>query len=130
VLSAGPIDFTIEDHPVRLIGLDASEPRRHDGTPTMSKWPADTTLRADPDTPTLLFLHYPPLLTRLAFDALRLHGADGLRAVIEGHPQLTQIVAGHVHPPSPTTGAPGDYDPPSTTHQNGAIFIQMRRRDH
>ena len=30
--ASGPIDYVIDDYPVRLVGLDTSEPGRHDGT--------------------------------------------------------------------------------------------------
>src|SRR5207248_403072 len=60
----------------------------------------DTTLAAAPRTPTLLALHHPPLLTGIpAFDAIGLAAADrrALATVVEAHPQVRRIVAGHVH---------------------------------
>jgi Icc protein len=118
--ASGPIDYVIEDFPVRLVGLDTSEPGRHEGTLDDGQldW-LDATLSREPSKPTLLFLHHPPFLSGLwLFDAIRLEGSDGLRSVVEGHPQVTQIIAGHVHRPiSYHWGATMITTCPSTTHQ-------------
>jgi Icc protein len=119
--ASGPIDYVIDDFPVRLVGLDTSEPGRHDGTLDAGQldWLA-ATLSREPSKPTLLFLHHPPFLSGLwLFDAIRLEGSDGLRAVVEGHPQVTQIIAGHVHRPiSYHWGTTMITTCPSTTHQS------------
>jgi Icc protein len=118
---SGPIDYVVDDYPVRLIGMDTSEPDRHDGTidDAQLAW-LDETLAAEPGTPTLLFLHHPPFLTGLwMFDAIRLNGATELRTVVERHPQVVQIVAGHVHRSiSSHWGATVLTTAPSTTHQS------------
>ena len=85
----GPIDYVVDDHPVRLVGLDTSEPDRHDGTLDAAQlaW-LDRTLTAAPDRPTLIFLHHPPFRTGLwLFDAIRLTDAAQLREVIGRHPR-------------------------------------------
>ena len=48
--ASGPIDYVIDDYPVRLIGMDTSEPGRHDGTldDDQLTW-LDSTLSATPD---------------------------------------------------------------------------------
>ncbi|MDQ3742402.1 MAG: phosphodiesterase, partial [Actinomycetota bacterium] len=53
-----------------------------------------------PDTPTIVAMHHPPLLTGMpAFDALGLAAED--RAALAGQlrrwPQVRRVVAGHVH---------------------------------
>jgi Icc protein len=119
--ASGPIDYVIEDFPVRLVGMDTSEPDRHDGTLDDGQlaW-LDATLSREPSRPTLLFLHHPPFLSGLwLFDAIRLGGSQALRTVVEGHPQVTQIIAGHVHRPiSYHWGATMITTCPSTTHQS------------
>ena len=119
--SHGPIDYVIDDYPVRLIGLDTSEPGRHDGTLEASQlaW-LDGVLGEGRQRPTLLFLHHPPFLTGMwMFDQIRLSGADGLRQIVVRHPQVVQIVAGHVHRPVTTTwGTTSLSTAPSTTHQS------------
>jgi 3',5'-cyclic-AMP phosphodiesterase len=118
---SGPIDYVIDDFPVRLVGMDTGEPDRHDGTldDGQLSWLGATLSRA-PNKPTLLFLHHPPFLSGLwLFDAIRLEGSEGLRAVVEKHPQVTQIIAGHVHRPiSYHWGATMITTCPSTTHQS------------
>jgi 3',5'-cyclic-AMP phosphodiesterase len=118
---SGPIDYVIEDYPVRLIGLDTTVPGRHDGNLDVDQlaW-LDAQLVRAPLKPTLLFLHHPPFLTNLwMFDAIRLEGSEALRAVVGRHPQVTQIVAGHVHRPvSYHWGSTAITTSPSTTHQS------------
>ncbi len=119
--ASGPIDYVIDDYPIRLIGMDTTVPGRHDGRlePDQLAW-LDAQLVTAPDKPTLLFLHHPPFLTNLwMFDAIRLEGGGDLRAVVERHPQVAQIVAGHVHRPvSYHWGSTVITTSPSTTHQS------------
>jgi Icc protein len=118
---SGPIDYVVDDHPVRIVGLDTTEPGRHDGVfhATQAAW-LDTVLSQRPDVPTLLFCHHPPFLTGLwLFDAIRLTGSELLREVVARHPQVRLIVSGHVHRPVSTTwGATALTCSPSTTHQS------------
>lgn len=117
----GPIDFVVEDHPVRLVGIDTTEPDRHDGVfhPEQAEW-LDAVLSEQPDRPTVLFGHHPPFLTGLwLFDAIRLTGAEHLREVVARHPQVRLVVSGHVHRPvSSTWGTVALTTSPSTTHQS------------
>lgn len=119
--AAGPVDYAIEAHDVRLIGLDTTEPERHDGVfhEAQAAW-LDATLAARPDVPTVLFCHHPPFFTKLwLFDAIRLTGADLLRDVVARHPQVRQVMSGHVHRPvSSAWGATLLTCSPSTTHQS------------
>ena len=121
VPASGPIDYVIDDYPVRLIGIDTSEPGRHDGTLDGDQldW-LDRTLSQEPGKPTLLFLHHPPFSSGLwLLDSIRLEGSEAFRAVVKGNTQVTQIIAGHVHRPiSYHWGATMITTCPSTTHQN------------
>ncbi len=93
--------YVVEDHPVRLVGLDNSIPGRHDGRfdPVRERW-LDDVLAADPDRPTLVFTHFPPFETGLRFmDDAGLLDSDRLRAVIERNPQVRLLVTGHLHRP-------------------------------
>ena len=97
--------YVVEDHPVRLVGLDNSIPGRHDGRfdPVRERW-LDDVLAADPDRPTLVFTHFPPFETGLRFmDDAGLLDSDRLRAVIERNPQVRLLVTGHLHRPIHTT---------------------------
>lgn len=119
--TSGSIDYVIDDHEVRLIGLDSTQEGRHDGEffAAQAAW-LDATLAAWPDVPTFIFLHHPPFLTHLwLFDAIRLTGAELLRDVVARHSQVRQIVAGHVHRPVSTVwGTTQLTTAPSTTHQS------------
>lgn len=119
--ASGPIDYVVEDHPVRIVGLDTTEPDRHDGVfhPAQAEW-LDMVLAQRPDTPTLLFCHHPPFLTGLwLFDAIRLTGRELVREVVARHPQVRLVVSGHVHRPVSTTwGTTALTCSPSTTHQS------------
>lgn len=117
----GPVDYAVDDHEVRLVGLDTTEPDRHDGVfhEAQAEW-LDATLAARPDVPTVVFGHHPPFFTRLwLFDAIRLTGADLLRDVVARHPQVRLVLSGHVHRPvSSAWGATQLTCAPSTTHQS------------
>jgi 3',5'-cyclic AMP phosphodiesterase CpdA len=117
----GPIDYVIDDHQARLVGIDTTEPDRHDGEfhPEQAEW-LDAVLSEQPDRPTVLFGHHPPFFTGLwLFDAMRLNGAERLRDVVARHPQVRLIVSGHVHRPvSAAWGTVALTCSPSTTHQN------------
>lgn len=121
VPEAGPVDFVIDDHPVRLVGIDTTEPDRHDGVfhPAQAEW-LDATLAARPDVATVVFGHHPPFLTRLwLFDAIRLTGAELLRDVVARHPQVRLVMSGHVHRPVSSAWATTQLTcSPSTTHQS------------
>jgi 3',5'-cyclic-AMP phosphodiesterase len=118
---SGPIDYVVDDYPLRLIGLDTTVPDRHDGEidAAQLRW-LDGVLGEGPKRPTLVFLHHPPFLTGLwMFDEIRLTGAERLREVVGHHPQVVQIIAGHVHRPISTHwGATVLTTAPSTAHQS------------
>lgn len=60
-------------------------------------------LAEDPDTPTMVAMHHPPVLTGIrGFDKIGLPAADHaeLAALVETNPQLELFVAGHVHRPA------------------------------
>lgn len=117
----GPVQYAIEDHPLRLVGLDTTIPGRSKGQLDDARldWLADT-LAARPDAPTLLMVHHPAFPVGLdAMDRSRIvEGAERLAALVADHPQIVRIVSGHLHMPIVTlfggrvwTGAP------ATAHQ-------------
>jgi 3',5'-cyclic-AMP phosphodiesterase len=121
VPAAGPVDYVVDDHPVRLIGIDTTEPDRHDGEfhPEQAEW-LDAVLSEQPDRATVIFGHHPPFLTGLwLFDAMRLNGSELMRDIVARHPQVRLVVSGHVHRPvSSAWGTVALTTAPSTTHQN------------
>jgi 3',5'-cyclic AMP phosphodiesterase CpdA len=98
---AGDMCYVIDDYPLRMIGLDTTIPGKPGGEvcPARLEW-LDHQLRARPDAPTLLFMHHPPIITGIEhMDVQNCANADALGDVLELHPQVLQILCGHVHRP-------------------------------
>ena len=98
---AEPVQYAADFGPLRLVVLDSICPGEERGELDADRlaW-LDATLGADRDAPTLLALHHPPLLTGIPFfDAINLSTAErrALGDVVEAHPQVRRVVAGHVH---------------------------------
>jgi Icc protein len=121
---AGHLGTVIEDHEVRLVLVDTTDASRHDGVFPQARadW-LDRALSAAPDRPTLIAMHHPPFATGIWWmDALGIEAADRARfeAVVRAHPQVMQIVAGHIHRAiSRSWGTTMLTVCPSTAHQVG-----------
>jgi 3',5'-cyclic-AMP phosphodiesterase len=87
--------------PVRLITLDTKRPGSDAGElPHGQREWLEARLGEAADTPTLIAMHHPPLLTGMpGMDPLRLADEDreALAAIVGRHPQVHVIAAGHVH---------------------------------
>ena len=95
------LHYTVEEWPVRLVGLDTQVPGQPGGALCAERlaW-LDARLGEAPARPTLVFMHHPPFLTGLAaMDSMGLEGKEALAAVIRRHPQVERIACGHVHRP-------------------------------
>jgi 3',5'-cyclic AMP phosphodiesterase CpdA len=95
-----PVQYAAEPGPLRLVVLDSTRPGTDEGELDADRlaW-LDATL-ATADTPAIVALHHPPVLTGLpAFDRIGLPAADrqAFGEVIARHPQVRRIVTGHVH---------------------------------
>jgi len=96
-----PVQYAVDLGPLRLVVLDSTRPGEDRGELDADRlsW-LDTELARAPDRLTLLALHHPPVSTGIAaWDQIGLPAADrrALGDVLEGHPQVRRIVAGHVH---------------------------------
>ncbi|MFP6744403.1 MAG: phosphodiesterase [Alphaproteobacteria bacterium] len=83
----------------RLVFLDTNIPGAAGGLlcDTRLDW-LDHSLAAAPEAPTLVFLHHPPFDSHIPpLDAIGLDGVDGLARIIERHPQVVSLHAGHGH---------------------------------
>ena len=122
--SEGHLSYVVDDHPVRLVGLDTTDPERHDGVfpDDRAGW-LDEALSAD-QRPTLVFMHHPPFDTGIFFmDAVDLKGRERFREVVTTHPHVTRIVCGHVHRAIQANwGATTISVCPSTAHQVGLVL--------
>jgi 3',5'-cyclic-AMP phosphodiesterase len=94
------LHYTVETHPLRLIGLDTQRAGEIGGELCAERldWLAARLAEA-PQRPTLLFMHHPPFSTGLPTDRHGFPGAEALGALLERHRQVQRIVSGHVHRP-------------------------------
>lgn len=92
------IQYTVEDWPMRLIGLDTLIPGEIGGglCGERLRWLAER-LSEQPDRPTFLFMHHPPFATGIRFMDTPFPGASDLEAVVRANPQVVQLVCGHIH---------------------------------
>ena len=114
------LNYVVDDHAVRLIGVDSTVPGEPGGElcAVRAAWLA-ARLDEAPDRPTIVFMHHPPFATGIEhMDAMRLRGADRLAAVVRNRPQVLRILCGHVHRSiqAPFAGTIASIAP-STAHQ-------------
>ena len=95
----GFIQYVVEDWPVRLVMLDTQVSGQNYGELCAERLGfLDRVLAAAPDRPTVIAMHHPPFKCGIGFmDRDNLRNADDLRAVLTRHPQVEQIVCGHIH---------------------------------
>lgn len=86
---------------IRLVAMDSTRPGHDDGSLAADRlaWLREQ-LAVEPETPTIVAMHHPPLLTGIA--ALDVMGIaederGALSATLAANPQVRRIVAGHVH---------------------------------
>jgi 3',5'-cyclic AMP phosphodiesterase CpdA len=96
-----PVQYSVDLGPLRLVVLDTTRPGEDPGALDAARldW-LDDELAAAPELPTLIAMHHQPLVTGVAaWDEVGLPVADrrALCEVIQRHPQVRRLVAGHVH---------------------------------
>lgn len=96
-----PVNYSAWVGDLRLVAFDSIVPGQDPGDfpPGQLRW-LDQELAAEPQAPTLLALHHPPLATGIAeWDAINLLAPqrEALARVVAGHPQLLGISGGHLH---------------------------------
>jgi 3',5'-cyclic AMP phosphodiesterase CpdA len=116
----GFLHYAIDDHPVRLVGLDTIVPGSGAGALCDERlaW-IERTLAAQPDKPTMLFMHHPPFRTHIAhMDAVGLAGIEGFARVLKQFDHVERVTCGHVHRAmSVRFGGTVVVTSPSTAHQ-------------
>ncbi len=98
---SGDLSYVVEDFPLRMVGIDTTIPGKPGGemSPDRLTW-LEHQLSADPDTPTLIFMHHPPILTGIRnMDVQNCANGDAFGRLLEKHPFVRQVVCGHVHRP-------------------------------
>ena len=97
--SSGADNLRIAAGGLVLLLLDSSVPGKDYGELDRDtlRW-LDVELAAARDRPALIFLHHPPFVTGIAhMDRQNLRNAPQLAAIVERHPQVRLVAAGHVH---------------------------------
>jgi 3',5'-cyclic AMP phosphodiesterase CpdA len=96
----GFIQYAIEEYPLRILVLDTLAEGRHGGgyCENRAAWLA-ARLAEQPDRPTLIALHHPPLATGLSWMT---ENPDApwiarLRAVVSAHGNIVAMICGHLH---------------------------------
>lgn len=96
-----PLDWVVDEHPLRLIGLDSTLPGSHGGQlhDSQLQW-LDAQLSLRPEAPTLLILHHPPFISGIGhMDREPFINAAALEQVVARHPQVERLLCGHLHRP-------------------------------
>lgn len=104
----GFIQYAIEDYPLRILMLDTLEDGRHSGgfCEVRASW-LEARLAEQPDRPTLLALHHPPLATGLSWMSEDPNAAWVLRlhTIVSRSPNVVAMLTGHLHRQIVTTFA-------------------------
>jgi 3',5'-cyclic AMP phosphodiesterase CpdA len=93
--------YTIDEYPVRLIGLDTNVPGQPHGMMCEDRllW-LDEQLNLDRQKPTMIFMHHPPFRTGVHWmDAAGLHGGRAMEEIVSRHRQVVRVACGHIHRP-------------------------------
>ncbi|GGF19118.1 3',5'-cyclic adenosine monophosphate phosphodiesterase CpdA [Aliidongia dinghuensis] len=97
--SDGPIQYTVEEFPLRLIALDSLVDGQGGGQLGAAQldW-LDRRLAEQPERPTVVAAHHPPFATGIGhMDKIGLEDAAGLAEVIRKHGQVERVLSGHLH---------------------------------
>jgi 3',5'-cyclic AMP phosphodiesterase CpdA len=97
--ASGALNQTRDVAGLQIILLDSSVPGQPHGELEAStlRW-LDATLASSPERPALLFLHHPPFHAGIwHMDRQNLLNAGELAAIVQKHPRVRLIAAGHVH---------------------------------
>jgi len=99
--ATGDLCYVIDDFPLRMIGLDTTIAKESGGEMDAARlaW-LNNRLAAAPKTPTLLFMHHPPIISGIDhMDVQNCANGGELGRLLQRHPQVCKIVCGHVHRP-------------------------------
>jgi Icc protein len=98
---ADPARYAADLGQLRLLVVDTTRPGENPGSleEEALSW-LDAELSNEPAQPTVIAMHHPPIVTGIPpLDEIGLAAEDrrALAAVVERHPSVLRIVAGHMH---------------------------------
>ncbi|PXA88350.1 hypothetical protein DMC47_30065 [Nostoc sp. 3335mG] len=98
VAETGKIDKAFDAKGYRIILLDSSEPGRVDGvlTQTQISW-LRARLAEAIERPVIVILHHNANALHIESDGIRILEAEPLITALKTHPDIRQVIAGHVH---------------------------------
>jgi 3',5'-cyclic AMP phosphodiesterase CpdA len=97
----GPLNYCVDDYPVRIVALDSCVPDMHHGRVDDDglRWLAQV-LQQDVRKPTVLMMHHPPFVTGIPYlDRYGCLESDKLASVVERFSNVEIVLCGHVHRP-------------------------------
>lgn len=104
----GFIQYAIEDRDLRILVLDTFEEGRHGGNycEIRAAWLRER-LAEQPDRPTLIVLHHPPIESGLSWmtEDPNAEWVGRLHAIVSGQDNVVALIAGHLHRPMTTSWA-------------------------
>jgi 3',5'-cyclic AMP phosphodiesterase CpdA len=96
-----PVNYSVDVGELRLVVFDSNVPGQDSGRYDSEHLPwLDAELGAQPERPTLLAMHHPPLATAVReWDGINLEPGQReiLAEIVARHPQLRAIAGGHLH---------------------------------
>lgn len=100
----GKVDKVIDAEGYRVILLDSSEPGRVDGVLEMTQidW-LRARLAEAKDRPVIVVLHHNANALHISSDTIRILEPDAFIEALKTHPDVRQVIAGHVHLTSAAT---------------------------
>jgi Icc protein len=93
------LHYTVEDLPLRLIGLDTIVPGKGNGEMDEARlaW-LKARLDEQPDRPTFIFMHHPPFPTGLQhMDSINCRNGEALAALLRNYENIERVACGHHH---------------------------------
>ncbi|MEO6991790.1 MAG: phosphodiesterase [Candidatus Baltobacteraceae bacterium] len=94
-----PLDYAVDDFPMRLIALDVVAKGSSGGhiDPRKLTWIAARLAEA-PHRPTVFLMHQPPLRTGIRYmDAFGFVGMEAFGALVARYPNVVGVLCGHIH---------------------------------
>ncbi len=100
VIAGGFVQYAFDAGPLRFVVIDTLEEGRHGGgfCGVRADW-LRATLAEQPDRPTVIVLHHPPIETGIAWMTTEPEEpwVSRLEAAMRGHSQIVGMICGHIH---------------------------------